>query len=195
MTIRNSNGIIILSPLTEEYIRRNYSFYKEEIKYIPNGVCIDRYNTYLSNEKIIENKTIHFITQLKKYGNFILMFTGALVKSNNLKFLIETAKLLIEYKNIKLILVGNGTEKESIERLIKQFNLDNVYILEPVKKAYVPNLLELADVLLLIQDKVMWGSMNKLFDYMAAGRPILISTFAEHNNPIIQIQKRYICTS
>ncbi len=192
-TIQNSNGVIILSPLSKDYLISRYNFREDKICYIPNGVCLKRYDKSLESfskkkDEILKNKTISILNKYKYKGYFLCIFTGALVKSNNLEFLVKTAAKLKEHKNIKIILIGNGPEKPNLENLIKKYNLNNIEILSPVPKNYVPILLNFAHVLLLVQGKVLWGSMNKLFDYMAASKPIIVSTYAEHNNPIRNIQ-------
>ena len=45
-----------------------------------------------------------------------------------------------------------------------------------------------ADILILVQKEVLYGSSNKLFDYMAAGKPIVSSVFAEHNDLVERAQ-------
>jgi len=51
----------------------------------------------------------------------------------------------------------------------------------------VPKLLSYADVLILIQGNVQWGSSNKLYDYLAAKKPIITSLCVKHNDVVEDI--------
>jgi len=42
--------------------------------------------------------------------------------------------------------------------------------------------------LALVQKEVLYGSSNKLYDYMAAAKPIVFAVFADHNRPLEQAQ-------
>jgi len=181
-TIKNSDGVIALSPLTKDYLIQKYNY--KNVEHIPNGIDIEKFDTHLSDAN--ENSTIEIIEKIKKQGIKTVFFTGTINISNNIDLLIKTAEIL-QNKNeskINIIIIGTGQEKQKYLNLIKDKKLTNIQILEPVNKSLVPVLLSLADGLLLIQGKVMWGSMNKLFDYLASGKPIISAVEASHNNPL-----------
>ena len=54
-------------------------------------------------------------------------------------------------------------------------------------KENVPAMLREADLLILHQGNIQWGSSNKLYDYMASGKPIISSVFAKHNDVVTEI--------
>ena len=53
---------------------------------------------------------------------------------------------------------------------------------EAIPRAQVPHYTAQADILVLVQKEVLYGSSNKLYDYMAAGKPIVCALRAEHNS-------------
>jgi glycosyltransferase involved in cell wall biosynthesis len=169
-TVKNSDKIIVLSPLTKKYILRNYKFNKNRIYYLPNGVAVDGLE----------------INPVRSQNFFNVMYLGAIESVQNLESLIFAAKLLKEQNisEIKILLVGNGKQKKELVAYTQKNSLDNVEWLEPVKKKYVQKKLAESDALYLSTAKVLYGSENKLYDYLAAGRPIISFVESEYNDPI-----------
>ena len=61
-------------------------------------------------------------------SDIICIFVGRLAEEKNIKLLIEAEqKLVKENNNIKLLIVGDGPEKEELHKLTKELNIeDNV---------------------------------------------------------------------
>ncbi len=181
-TVKRADKIIILSPKTKEYLKEEYNY--TDIEYIPNSVDLDAFNI---NKNILEsNETFDFLEKLKSKGKQIYMFTGAIVQSNSINMFVEIAQKL-DIKDIQIVLVGKGQERDKYEKIIKEKKLNNISFLNPVKKRLVPKLLNHADVLLLVQGNVQWGSSNKLYDYLSARKPIITSLAVKHNDIVEEI--------
>ncbi len=184
-TVKHADAIIALSPLTEKYLQERYQF--ENCFYIPNGIDLEAFDARFvhAKESSESEETIQKLQGLKAEGKQVLMFTGTVNRSNNIDLILDTAeRLKVENPNLIFAIVGAGQEKANYQKLVSDGSLDNVKMFDPVGKTHVPHLLNLADALLLIQGKVMWGSMNKLFDYLASGKPIVSAVSAGHNNPL-----------
>ena len=116
------------------------------------------------------------------------MYLGAHGKANALDVIIESAKIIQnknQYEDIKFIFVGDGPKKEKLKEVKKKLTLENVEFLEPIKKKDVPLLLANADILLISLKNISlyrYGiSLNKLFDYMASRKPIIIAGDPSNN--------------
>ena len=181
-TVKRADAIISLSPMTERYLKDEYGY--EKVIYIPNSVDLEYFNQNKSLPDM--NKTFEQLQKLKDNGKKIYMFTGAIVQSNSIDMFIETAKKL-KIKDIQVVLVGKGQERVKYEQIAKNESLSNISFLDPVDKKLVPKLLNYADVLLLVQGNVQWGSSNKLYDYLAAKKPIITSLYAKHNDVVENI--------
>ena len=81
------------------------------------------------------------------------------------------------------MLVGDGPEKARIRQRVDDERLGNVLLLDPIPKSEIPDLLAAADIgvhCLADVDLFRTGvSPNKLYDYMAAGRPVITNTPGE----------------
>lgn len=143
--------------------------------YIPNGVDT-------SSEEIIEGDVSNKIAQIAQTKK-IVIYTGSFGIANNLDQLIEAAQILQSNENIHFVLVGDGPHRKSLE--IKASQLSNVSFLGPVPKKEIPGVLLHADVTyvgLMKSDLFKHGvSPNKLFDYMAAKKPVIMAIDTEDN--------------
>jgi len=168
--VKSAKAIITLSPLTKDYLWRKYSYKK--VFYIPNGVRIEAFsksqNVSLSNT------------------SFNIIYAGGIDKVHGLGKLIKAAEILRKRKVnvIKIKIIGDGKMKMKYMEETKNRGLDNIKWLSSVKKEDIPKIFLKADALFLSTAKVLYGSENKLFDYLAAGRPIVAAVYTRHNDPI-----------
>ncbi len=94
---------------------------------------------------------------------------------NAIDIFLESIKYLESYKDIILVVVGDGQEKE---RLLQKYGHNKqIVFIPPIPKKQVQSLLKLFDVCYLGWKNIKiynYGvSANKLFDYMYSGRPVL----------------------
>jgi len=114
----------------------------------------------------------------KKHGwgdKFLVIFSGTLGWVRPLETIVESARLLSDEKQYHFAFVGDGQKKDSLEALAKQYNLDNVSFvgLRPLEE--IPYYLKAGDVLIECLKDVPVAEValpTKIFEYMAAGRPI-----------------------
>lgn len=179
--VTNADLVINLSPLTDSYLKEHYG--KVPSIYIPNGIDLEALHARKTETDVPANSTLEQMVALRAQGKQIVMFTGSIVRSNNLELLLDVAAK-IENEHVHLAVVGKGDMRFALEAQVKERGIENLQFFDPVPKKLVPHLLKLADVMLLIQGKVMWGSMNKLFDYLSSGKPVISVTEALHNDPV-----------
>ena len=162
--------IIILGDNMAQYIYEK-GIGEEKVVWIPNGVEFSRFNV----------KSISAANQ-----EFKILYLGAHSQTNALDTLINAAKLIQEqgYSDISFVLIGDGPEKENLINLASKLQLRNVNFRDAVPKNDVPWVLQEADVLVLTKHPTFAaysGSILKLFDYMAAGKPIIFSGSDTYN--------------
>ena len=190
ISIKYANAVITLSPMTQEYLNKEYGY--RNTVYIPNSVDLDTFVERNSSDYAGGVKTIDQVLSLKDQGKFIVIYTGAIVQTNNISIILEAAQKISNPK-IQIVLIGGGQEKKKFQEISQEKQLNNVVFYEPVQKIDLPYLLGLSDILLLVQGKVNWGSSNKLYDYLASNKPILASLEAKHNNIMEEIDCGFSC--
>ena len=98
--------------------------------------------------------------------------------SSYLQVILEAANQLSSSSNICFLLVGDGNEKPRLQAQASEFGLKNVCFLPPVPKEQMEEVLAAADAAIAILkplDLYKTTYPNKVFDYMAAGRPVILA--------------------
>ncbi len=112
-------------------------------------------------------------------GKFVVMYAGAHGMSNDLGVVLEAARILQGRKSmVQVVLLGDGKEKPRLVQQAVEMQLENVLFLPPVPKSEMAGALAGADACLGILKPVEEYKTtypNKVFDYMAAGRPVVLA--------------------
>ena len=151
---------------------------RSKVHYINNGVDLEQFD-YNKEHFCVED------ADLDAADTFKVIYTGSIRKVNNLGLLLDTAKN-VKDPRIKFLIWGDGDERAALEQRVLDEQIGNVLFKGKVEKKYVPSIVSRADVNLLHGTPgslFRFGiSPNKLFDYLAAGRPILVD-FPSNYNP------------
>ena len=119
---------------------------------------------------------------MRNEHEFLLCFFGSHTKSYALEYLIEAAGAL-DYRKIGVVLVGDGSDKKRLAEKSSRYR--NIYFSDPVPKRCIPSLLEAVDGIYVgaVNNRMFrFGiCMNKLFDSMMSGKPILYAVNAPNN--------------
>lgn len=108
---------------------------------------------------------------------FTVMYSGTISISSNLALerVLEAAKLLEPERDVRVVIVGEGLKKPGLEDKARALGLTNTAFLPFQPYPDLPGLLSSSDVLLvpLDREKSHLSVPSKLYNFMAAGRPIL----------------------
>ncbi|MEV4711108.1 glycosyltransferase family 4 protein [Micromonospora sp. NPDC049374] len=138
----------------------------EKIAFIPNGADPDDFVPSADRN-----------TLRSRYGftRRTAVYAGAHGPANGLDLLLEAARTVPE---IDIVLVGSGVEKPRLQ--VAAADIPNVRLLDPIPKTEIPDLLHAADIgVHVLADVELFRSAvspNKIFDYMAAGRPVVTNS-------------------
>lgn len=114
----------LIVPTTKTYklFTEKYKFEKN-IHIIPTGIEVDRFFEENINKEEVQNLRKRLDLSKK---DFVILFVGRLAEEKNVEFLINSQKNLNKkYNNIKLIIVGDGPDKEKYEKLSNSLGLSN----------------------------------------------------------------------
>jgi len=167
---RRANLVMVNSPgyishVTERGARR--------VELVPNGADPQMFDPADSG---LAFRSAHHLDH-----KFIVLYAGAHGLSNDLGVVLSAAKLLQDGRNnaeVVIILLGDGKEKPTLQEQAAGMSLGNVLFLPPVPKTEMPAALAAADACLAILkplEEYKTTYPNKVFDYMAAGRPIVLA--------------------
>lgn len=169
MAYRTADRCIGLSPGIVEGIRRR-SPKGRLIEMIPNGCDLALFSP-------VKRRRL----ELPGVGerDFIAGFTGTHGVANGLDAVLDAASRLKARGcwHVKLLLIGDGGQKERLVARAQREGLDNCIFLPPLKKTDIACVTASLDCGLQILANVpafyFGTSPNKFFDYIAAGIPVL----------------------
>ena len=167
-----ADRVVALAPGIRDGVAGT-GFPKDRIALIPNGCDLE---LFADAEPI---KPSEQFPEMIAADDFVAVFAGAHGKANGLDAVISAGKVLQERgrTDIKLLLVGTGSEKPQLVQ--DAAGISTVCFADPLPKLRVASLLRGADAGLQVLANVpafyQGTSPNKFFDYLAAGRPVIIN--------------------
>lgn len=163
----HADRLIVNSPGFIEHVTERGG---RNIALVPNGADPGMFDPLADGAKIRE--------QFGWGQQFIVLYAGAHGISNDLNVVLDAAEILKDHENIRFVLVGDGKEKQNLLSRAQQHELKNVTFLPPVAKLGMAVVLAAADACIAILKPLeMYKTTypNKVFDYMAAGRPVVMA--------------------
>ena len=160
--------ILVNSPAYKDYMLGK-GVPENKITYIPYGTDVDMFNPDVDGSSVrmdlgLENK-------------FVVLYAGALGQANDIDTILRAAERLNQESKIYFVLFGDGKERARLELESKRMNLTNVIFAGVCPKREMPLVVASSDVCLaILQDVPMFRTTypNKVFDYMAAARGIVL---------------------
>jgi phosphatidylinositol alpha-mannosyltransferase len=156
--IGSLDAIIAVSDVSAGYVRQ---FYKGDITIIPNGIDIKIFNPKNQPLKQYQNKKI------------TILFVGRLDKRKGVLYLVKAFKKLRQkYKNIRLLLGGDGEEYKKIKKYIEKHSIPDVRLLGFVEEKDKPRLYATCDIFC---SPALYGESFGivLLEAMATGKPVV----------------------
>lgn len=172
---RKASRVVTLLPNADRYLR-TIGVSPDRVSWISNGVDI-------TDESLLPPHT--------EARPFTFMYFGSHGAANGLAPILEAFALLLREKGLPqawLRLIGEGPEKANLIELAARLKVgDSIKFEAAIPKIEIPIVAMQADafvVNLRNLDTYRYGiSLNKLFDYLAAERPIVFAGSAV-NNPV-----------
>lgn len=140
----------------------------------PNGVDFERFAASIDDHKIRDQHNLN--------GHFLVSYIGTLGMAHNLRTVIDAANRLRESENIQFLFVGDGAERDQLVDYSRELGLRNVTFVPQQPRNRIPDYYAAADVCLVPLRRVKLFTKNipsKIYEVMAAGKPIVIGTNGE----------------
>ena len=152
-----------------------------KVHYINNGVDLEKFDYDRLNYQITDK-------ELENEKFFNVVYIGSLRFANKFGIILDAAKQ-IKNPRIKFLIWGKGDELPALKWRLKDENIRNIIFKGFVEKKYVPYIVSKASLNLMHDFNMpifrFGTSPNKMFDYMAAGKPILVDYCCKYN-PVVQ---------
>lgn len=115
--------------------------------------------------------------------HFVCAYVGALGRWNSLETVLDAAQRLDgEHDRVRFLLVGDGDHRDALRKQADALQLSNVVFHGAIPKKHVLEYLAASHICVLCTwpDEFLGTVLqNKIFDYMAAGRPVVAAAQGE----------------
>lgn len=163
---RRADRVVVNSP---GYVQHVLERGARRVDMVPNGADPEMFEP--------ESRGEHFREKHQLDEKFVAMYAGAHGLSNDLSVVLEAAAQTRDRGDIVFVFVGDGKEKPALVQQAEALRLDNVLFVPSVPKNEIAEVLAAADACIAILKPLkMYQTTypNKVFDYMAAGRAVLL---------------------
>lgn len=172
----NADHIITVSKQLKQYVQGVVA--KAKVSVIPNGVSLESYT---------DNKINSWRSTLSENldEDYLIGFVGSIKPWHGVEILIEAfSELRKTDKSFRLCIVGNGDDKyeNKLYKLCQALEIDDlVTFTGAVPFEEIPGILKSMDVLVAPYPNLsnFYFSPLKIFEYMAAGKPIVASSIGQ----------------
>jgi glycosyltransferase involved in cell wall biosynthesis len=164
---RHADRMIVNSPAYVAHVRSRGA---RSVDLIPNGADPEMFDPADNGDAF---RAAHHLE-----NKFVVMYAGAHGLSNDLGIVLEAASLLAYEPDIHFVFVGAGKEKPALMQQAEALKLTNVTFLAPVPKRAMAATLAGAHACIAILkplDEYKTTYPNKVFDYMAAARAVVLA--------------------
>jgi glycosyltransferase involved in cell wall biosynthesis len=167
---RASDAINVLTPAFRTDIVRRGLAPADKIIVVPNGADLGSFEPAARDNDMRR--------RLGWRDRFVLLYAGAHGRANAVHQLVEAAAKLRHRQDILIVSAGDGPERAACEQTASDLGLSNISFIGPIPKEKMPHLVNAADAgAAVLQDNPTFKTVypNKVFDYMACARPVLIA--------------------
>ena len=161
--------LLVNSPAYRDYLISK-RVPADKISLIPNGVTPEMFNP--------DDTGAALRASLGLQDRFVVTYAGAMGLANDLDTALRAAQRLSDLPHVHFLFVGDGKERSNLQAASNQLGLKNVTFTGVFPKSQMAAVLAASDACLAILKNIpMFRTTypNKVFDYMAAGRPTILA--------------------
>ncbi|MGE4497246.1 MAG: glycosyltransferase family 4 protein [Deferribacterales bacterium] len=169
MFYKHADKIVVLTPAFKKDISARFPDFDSKIEIITNAADLDFVDN-IDGSGIREN--------LGWGGKKVFAYFGAHGLANDLGIMLDAAEKLEYRKDILLVMIGDGMLKKKLVEEAAERKISNLSFIDAVSKDKVYSYIAAADVCVAVLKKTDTFKTvypNKVFDYMACSRPVIVT--------------------
>lgn len=169
-----STSLLAVSDEVGRYLKR-FQETGDRVRVVPNGVNVSRFDAILPRR--------HRSVSAGHRSSLTVGFVGTLKPWHGVSTLVEAfAKAVLARPGLRLLIIGDGPERERLEGQVRTWGLDAVTTFAgAVDAAEVPGWLGRMDIATAPYPRLdrFYFSPLKVYEYMAAGLPVVASRMGQ----------------
>ena len=170
--------IICISPRLKEHLHTKWNVDEGKLTVLPCAADLETFKPNHNSQTV--RKSLGLTTET------VVMWVGGFYPWHDLSLLLESFALILQQRpDVRLVLVGDGQTRSSVEDGITNAGMRHAVIMTgEISHSEVPDMLSIADVAVVPSAPVTaslggTGTPLKLFEYMAAGKAIVATAHEE----------------
>ncbi|MEW6405595.1 MAG: glycosyltransferase family 4 protein, partial [Chloroflexota bacterium] len=178
MCFETAAQIICISPRLKQHLKTKWKVDESKLTVLPIAADVEAFKPSYNSETV--RKSLGLTTEP------VVMWVGGFFPWHDLSLLLESFALILQRRpDARLVLVGDGQTRPSVEEMITKNGLRHAVIMTgAIAHSQVPEMLSIADVAVVPSPKITaslggTGTPLKLFEYMAAGKAIVATALNE----------------
>lgn len=192
-------------PIGNKKVKAMFKYICTKIYKSFNKILISSrgFEDILVDSKISKEKIIYFpqwaedlymdeVAVDKDKDEFVVTFAGNIGKAQSVDTIIKAANLAKNNKNIKWVILGDGSEFHNIKTMVEQYGLcETVKVLGRKPMSEMPKYFSMSDgmIVTLKDEGILRITLPaKVQSYMAARKPIIASVTGEGSNVVEESQ-------
>ncbi|MEM6583719.1 MAG: glycosyltransferase family 4 protein [Pseudomonadota bacterium] len=170
---RKADWTVAVTNAFKDHIVRNGGD-KNRVSLVRNGVDLRQFTPRPRDEA--------FKRELGMEGKFIASYVGTHGMAHGLDTVLEAADLLRTRPDIGFLMVGDGAERDRLEKKAQERDLQNLKMLGQLSKESMPTVWSATDVSLVLLKRLdLFKTVipSKIFESMAMRRPLILGVEGE----------------
>jgi colanic acid biosynthesis glycosyl transferase WcaI len=167
---RHSRHIVVVTPAFKKYLIEHYNVAPGKISIVMNGVDPDVFTPSGETDSVVE--------EFQLGGRFVVSFIGVLGNAHGLSTVAYAAARLQETRpEVLLLLVGEGADKSTVQKLREAMGLKNLLIIGQQPRGKIPALIRASSAcMVLLKKSEVFKTVipSKMLEFMACGRPVIL---------------------
>ncbi len=168
---RRSDHIVVVTPAFKDHLIQYWKVPAQKISVVENGVETDLF------------RPCPPVKALGTEDRFLICYVGTMGMAHGLETLLAAAEQLQQtLPNAMFLLIGEGAEKERIERLAVSRQLSNVCFLGQQPRERIPAYIAGVDLcLVMLKRTELFKTVipTKLLEYMSCEKPVIVAVDGE----------------
>ena len=171
---KRADAIVSTMPYAWKHVMEVADVPREKIFWMANGINVE------GTRKCLESNA-ELPSDLDRYldSHWCGVYVGSIAKCECIEFLLRGISKVND-PEVYFAIVGEGGEKESLQKLANELGLDRVRFFDAVDRTLIPKILQKAKLAIgAVHDIPIYRfglSMNKLNDYLASGVPTILAS-------------------
>lgn len=166
---RRSNHIVVVTPAFVRELTEHWDVPEAKISLVVNGVETDLF---------VPGNDDEMKRDLGLEGRFVVSYVGTVGLAHGIRTVLDAAERIRSTDpEIAFLIVGEGAEREHLEREANRRALSNVFFAGQRPRSEIPTILQASDatlVLLKKTDAFKQVIPTKMLEFMSSGTPVIL---------------------